>query len=147
VVKNECAAGKSIVGTAALGFGAGFQGFADDWRLGLYSGLKPDVIVLDRSYREFTRRFETDEPLVFSHVLTTLTSDYRLSARYGTFWIFERVPAAQGKPAPWLDTSGIGLKEKGKQAEYLFEQLALSPTTQGSTETATKTTHHDSRDY
>jgi hypothetical protein len=146
-VKNERAVGKSIVGTSALGFGAGFQGFADDWRLGLYSGLKPDVVVLDRSYREFTRRFETDEPLVFAHVLTTLTSDYRLSARYGTFWIFERAPAAQGKSAPWLDTSGIGLKEKGKRAEYLFEQLALSPTLQGSTETATKTTHHDSRDY
>jgi hypothetical protein len=142
-VNNERAAGKSIAGTAALGFGLGFQGFADDWRLGLYSGLKPDVIVLDRSYREFTRRFETDEPRVFSHVVAMLTSDYRLSARYGTFWIFERVPAEVGKPAPWLDISGIGLKERGKRAEYLFEQLALSPATQGFTETI----HHDSRDY
>jgi hypothetical protein len=81
---------------SALGFGLGFQGFADDWRLGLSSGFKPDMIVVDRSYREFTRPFETGEPLILAHVVTTLSVDYRLSARNGTFRIFARARAGKG---------------------------------------------------
>jgi hypothetical protein len=127
ILKADREQGKSVVGTIGFGFGLGFDGFTDDWRLGTYSHLEPDVLVLDRSYRYFTKQFETDEPLVFSHVVSTLSSDYRLAHQAGTFWIFERDPGHAH-----IDIHELGLKEKGKQAEYLFKQLSataeLAPT-------------------
>ncbi len=120
-LKQEQTAGKTIVGTAALGFGLGFQGFEDDWRLGEYSHLQPDVLVLDRSYRNFTRLFEKDEPLVFTHIVETLSSSYRFSYRIGTYWIFERVKRPPGSRI--VDIREIAKKKKGERAAYLFEQL------------------------
>ncbi|HEY3743558.1 MAG TPA: glycosyltransferase family 39 protein [Bryobacteraceae bacterium] len=120
-LKLERSQGKSMVGTVALGFGLGFTGFQDDWRLGEYSHLKPDVLVLDRSYRDFASRFEKDEPQVFLHIVSTLTTNYELKKRFGTFWIFERVSNPTGREL--LDVKDIAMKEKGKQAEYLFEQI------------------------
>jgi hypothetical protein len=128
-LRPEQAKGKSIVGTAALGFGLGFTGFEDDWRLGLYSHLDPDVVVMDRSYRYFTEQFERDEPLVFSHVVSSLTTNYRLAGRFGTFWVFERATLAsttQPSTTQAIDVKAMAMKEKGKQAEYLFEQLERS---------------------
>jgi hypothetical protein len=133
-LQEERSAGKSVLGTSALGFGLGFQGFGDDWRLGLYSGLKPDILLLDRSYRDFAQWFETDEPPTFNHLVSTLTVDYRLTRRLGQYWIFERHPEA----TPWIDVSGMDLKRKGKKAEYLFKELSseVSDSSNGSTATA-----------
>lgn len=117
VLKHERATGKSIMGTAALGFGLDFVGFSDDWRLGVYSSLAPDVIVLDRSYRQFLRDFEIQEPVVVARALRTLTTDYRLSTAFGSYWIFERV---HGDGGPAIDTSGL---TNGGRAELLFEHL------------------------
>ncbi|HSR08636.1 MAG TPA: glycosyltransferase family 39 protein [Bryobacteraceae bacterium] len=99
-LEQDRAEGKTIVGTAALGFGLHFQGFADDWRLGLYSHLDPDVLVIDRSYRQFSRQFEKDEPLVFAHTTKILGSAYRPTHRYGSFWLYERVPAHSQVASP-----------------------------------------------
>ncbi len=105
---RDHAEGKSIVGTAALGFGMGFSGFKDDLRLGMYSGLNPDVLVVDLAYRNFARYLEKDEPAVFAHIVTTLSSGYRLVAQHGSFWIFERAPAGlDGKVAPWIDGRAV----------------------------------------
>jgi hypothetical protein len=118
------AEGKSIVGTAALGFGMGFEGFNDDVRLGMYSGLDPDVVVMDRSYRHFTGFFEEDEPQVFEHIVRTLSTKYRLAAQHGSFWIFERAQLGeQGKPVSWIDVRGIETLEKSKRADYLFRLI------------------------
>jgi hypothetical protein len=119
LLRAEQASGKTIIGTAALGFGLGFHGFSDDWRLGLYSGLKPDILVLDRSYRYFTQRFETDEPPVFSHLVTTLTQNYRLSEQFGEYWIF----SDNGRRSS-VDMKGMALKKNGEKAEYLFKELS-----------------------
>src|SRR5579871_407508 len=89
---RDRAAGKSIVGTAALGIGLDFAGFKDDVRLGMYSGLHPDIFVVDRSYRHFAEFFEKDEPTVYQHIVETLSGKgYRLAAEHGSFSIFERV--------------------------------------------------------
>jgi hypothetical protein len=119
-LKREQGEGKTIVGTAALGFGLGFHGFEDDWRLGTYSHLQPDVLVLDRSYRFFTRANEETEPLVFRRIVETLTAKYRFAYRFGPFWIFERVSGAAG---PSVDMRDLASKEKGQRATYLFQQL------------------------
>lgn len=83
---------KTIVGTSSLGFGLSFDGFKDDMRLGTYSGLSPDVIVVDRSYRYFEEFFAKDEPRVTDHIRTMLDTRYRLKVKHGSFWIFERSP-------------------------------------------------------
>jgi hypothetical protein len=101
--------------------------------------LKPDILVLDRSYRDFAQWFETDEPSTFNHLVSTLTANYRLSSRLGQYWIFERVrEPAGGAPPRWLDVSGMDLKRKGKKAEYLFKELSseVSDSSNGSTATA-----------
>jgi hypothetical protein len=118
------AEGKSIVGSAALGFDLGYSGFKDDVRLGMYSGLSPDVLVIDRAYRHFAGFFAQDEPPVFQHIVTMLSTNYRLTAQHGSFWIFERVqPGADGKIAPWIDVSKIDTVETSKRAEYLFRRI------------------------
>jgi hypothetical protein len=100
------AAGKTIIATSALGFGMDFRGFHDDLRLGRYSGLDPDVVVVDRSYRFFDRILAKDEGPVFDYIVTALTTRYRLAARYGSFWIFERVSREPETPAN--TTTGMG---------------------------------------
>jgi hypothetical protein len=124
------AAGKTITGTSALGFGAGFRGFTDDWRLGLHTGLRTDVIVMDRSYRDFTIRFEKDEPAVFSHVVGTLNSEYRLAQRHGSFWIFERVSTPRPWTVPRIDISSVVLDGKTERVDYIFGLLLASSGTQ-----------------
>jgi hypothetical protein len=49
--------------------------------------------VIDRAYRTYARIYRNDEPAVFEHMVTTLATKYRLSARHGSFWIFERATA------------------------------------------------------
>jgi hypothetical protein len=116
--------GKSIVGTAALGFGLDFSGFSDDARLGTYSGLSPDVLVMDRAYRMYAGYYAAEEPAVFEHILTLLSKRYRLTAQHGQFWVFERVrPEADGKLVPWIDVAKIETVEKGKRAEQLFRLI------------------------
>lgn len=118
------AAGKTIVGTAALGFGLNYTGFHDDVRLGMYSGLDPDVIVIDRSYRLFTSYFESDEPGVFRHVADTLTSKYRPVAQHGSFWIFERASRASGgMSSPWMKPRQVEEGENGTRARRLFRTI------------------------
>lgn len=121
---RDQAAGKSIVGTAALGFGLDYSGFKDDVRLGMYSGLNPDVIVMDRSYRLFASYFDGDEGQVFDRIVELLSSKYRVAAQYGSFWIFERVPVVSGKPAPpWLNVEPIKALKKGERSRPFFHLI------------------------
>ena len=118
------AAGKSILGTVALGFGMDFDGFKGDVRLGMYNGFDPDVLVMDRSYRLFEGYFGKDEPLVFAHIVKMLSLRYKLVAQHGSFWIFERVPpGANGEAVPWFDVRKIEGVEDAKRAGYFFRLL------------------------
>lgn len=123
-LEKDQAAGRTIAGTAALGFGLGFDGFTDDWRLGLHSGIKPDVLLIDRSYRDFQRRFVDEEPRMYLHVLSTLANDYRLRERHGDFWIFDRVPDAERHLAHHTDLSGLSTEEKRERLNELFVRIA-----------------------
>lgn len=107
IVESQRQQGRQIVGLATLGFELGFRGFHDDWRLGIYSHLHPDVILVDRSYRAFIAISETEEPSVFDHVVRMLTTDYRLARRYGEYWIFEKEPGSAMDRKPWLEVPGL----------------------------------------
>jgi hypothetical protein len=118
------AQGKSIVATAGFGYGLQFEGFKDDIREGTYSGLTPDVLVIDRSYRKFARMFEKQEPRVFAHIVSMVSTQYALTAQYGSFWIFERVNTKPDSTvAPWINVGSIGIVENGKRADYLFRSI------------------------
>jgi hypothetical protein len=118
------AKGKSIVGTAGLGFGLEFEGFKDDIREGTYSGIESDVLVIDRSYRRFAGMFEKQEPRVFAHIVTILSTEYTLTAQYGSFWIFERVRSKPGsRTLPWIDLEKMGTIRNGERADYLFRSI------------------------
>lgn len=126
---HDRAEGKSIVGDAALGFGLGYSGFMDDARLGMYSGHTPDVIVVDRAYRRFTGLYKNEEPAVFEHIVTTLSTTYRLAAQHGSFWIFEKArPGADGRVTPWIDAR---VMEKLPQMEDHYPLLAGDSVHQG----------------
>jgi Dolichyl-phosphate-mannose-protein mannosyltransferase len=121
------AEGKSIAGTAALGFGLGFEGFTDDSRLGIYTGRYPDVLVIDRAYRSFVGSFGENEPTVFEHVVGTLSTQYKFVVQHGPFWVFERVPTAtDGKAVPWADAGNIEKIEKPQRAKRFFERVFSS---------------------
>jgi hypothetical protein len=119
-LQNYRAAGKTILATSSVGFGLEFSGFADDWRLGRYSGIKPDILVVDRNYRDIMTLFEVEEPSVFSHVVETLSSTYRFAGRNGIYWIFERLPDRDGKPTPWIDVSAVSRQPLYAKAKYFF---------------------------
>lgn len=114
--------GKTVVATSAFGFAMHYSGFVDDWRLGRYSGVKPDVIVLDRSYRDFVRRYELEEPVILSHYVTLFDSGYRLAHRHGHLWVYERV--ANGEQKLVVNRQDIYLKKDEHRAEYLLELIS-----------------------
>ncbi len=143
ILKEDQSAGKTILGTAALGFGLGFNGFADDWRLGQYSHVQPDVLVIDRSYREFAKKYGPLESGVFAHIVRALSKNYRLTIRAGSFWIFERVsPDSPLASRPNIDLHELGLKPNGEQADYLFRQLLAN---EGIDSTKESTRHDEVR--
>lgn len=118
---RDRALGKSIGGTAALGFGMDFRGFTDDARLGMYRGRTPDVVVIDRAYRGFTGLFGVDEPLVFTHVVETLSMKYKLAAQHGSFWIFERLPAP--RVVPRVDVASLAKLAKRERGDQFFRLI------------------------
>ncbi len=116
--------GKSIVGDSALGFGLNYSGFNDDLRLGIYSGLSPDIVVLDRAYRMYAGYFATEEPAVFDRIVTLLSTRYRLISQHGSFWIFEKFPSSTGaNPATSIDLSKLGADGRESRAQSFFKLL------------------------
>ena len=119
------AAGKTIVGTAALGFRPGLQ-----WilrrsasgqvppRAARRSGNRPFLPGL----RQKGRAARTSSLL---HVAAALTTNFRLVSRAGPFWIFERaLPESPATSRPAIDVHELELKNEGEKGEYLFQSLA-----------------------
>jgi hypothetical protein len=122
------AAGKTIDATSALGFGLDFNGFTDDARMGMYTGRTPDVLVIDRSYRNFAMSFAEDEPEVFDHIVSTITMRYRFVAQHGPFWIFERAhpPVDGSKLVPWMNAGNLKSVGVRQRSTYFFQRVFLA---------------------
>lgn len=121
-LQEERARGRSIIASSVVGYGLGFSGFEDDWRLGLHTGRRPDVLVLDRSYRNFACRFEEKEPQAFAHVVEALTTDYRLRRKFGNFWLLER--RKPGDPPPALADAKNVASDVETAGETFFNRVA-----------------------
>jgi hypothetical protein len=71
-----------IMGSAELAFGLGFDAsLVDDVRLGFHSGRRPQVIVLDRRYREWIHEaLPLTEPAAAAHARAVLAEFDRVAA-------------------------------------------------------------------
>jgi 4-amino-4-deoxy-L-arabinose transferase-like glycosyltransferase len=62
-----------IMATGDMGFGLGFdRNLLDDTRLGYYTGIRPEVIVVEEIYAENFKGWRTSEPALAEHVARTL---------------------------------------------------------------------------
>ena len=77
-----------VMGSAELGFQIGFERLTDDYRLGYYSGKRAAVIVVEENYEGRFRRYQTQEPAVFRHVMKTL-SEARKVFDNGRYRVYE----------------------------------------------------------
>jgi len=88
-----------IMGSAELGFGLGFpDNFIDDWRLGFYSGKKPDLIVVGKQYEGMFNGLRSSEPEIYRHITETLNREYHQVYDYNSIKIFKR-----NQPLPVFD--------------------------------------------
>lgn len=69
-----CGGDLFVMGSAELAFGLGFDSnFVDDWRLGYYSGKRPDLIVIGKQYKGMIYGGLRDrEPEAYDHVVRVL---------------------------------------------------------------------------
>jgi 4-amino-4-deoxy-L-arabinose transferase-like glycosyltransferase len=87
----------SIMASGDLGFGLGFdRNLLDDTRLGYYTGIHPDVIVVEEIYSENFKGWRTSEPALADYVTRTL-AQYELVFDRGGYQIyFAKQPASAG---------------------------------------------------
>lgn len=77
-----------IMASGDLGFGLGFdRNLVDDTRLGYYTGLRPDVIVVEEIYGENFKGWRTSEPPLADHIARTL-AQYDLVFDRGGYQIY-----------------------------------------------------------
>lgn len=92
LLKEYARQGRSIVGSAALGFDLDYARFRDDARFGRFTGFRPEVIVLDTSYQALLQAYIEDEPAVLVHSLNLLRDHYRLAYRNPSYEVHVRQP-------------------------------------------------------
>ena len=81
----------SVIAPAELGYVLGFGShLADDVRLGLYTRLKPRIIVTSGWYRAWAENSARREPAAFIHIQNTLGHEYRRVLEQGEYMVYER---------------------------------------------------------
>jgi hypothetical protein len=90
LLRDFSAQGKTILCTSALGFDLDYRSFRDDARRGMYSGLRPDVIVVDWFYDEMVRAFALQERSVFVYVVNQETTQYHTVLTNSSFTVLRR---------------------------------------------------------
>jgi hypothetical protein len=81
----------SVIAPAELGYVLGFGGsLADDVRLGLYTRLKPRIIVTSGWYRAWADNSVRYDPAAFNHIHNTLGNEYRRVLELGEYIVYER---------------------------------------------------------
>jgi hypothetical protein len=78
----------TIMASGDIGFGLGFdRNLLDDTRLGYYTGIRPDVIVVEEIYGENFKGWRESEPALADHVARTL-AEYDLVRDQGGYQIY-----------------------------------------------------------
>lgn len=82
--------GQWIIGPAELGYELGFDSqLRDDVRLGYYSGLRPQFMVLPAWYRLWFEGAGTRDPALHAYLLSTLDRDYGLVFSRGEYRVYQ----------------------------------------------------------
>ena len=110
-LKQSVPPGRTIMGSASLGFGLDFRrNLVDDVRLGYYTGRKPDYIVVNEEYFLVFLDYRHNDPEIYEFIEKRLTEEYsRVYDREGF-----QVYAARG-PDP---TSARGAVENATGISY-----------------------------
>ena len=90
MLANRAKEPRSVMASAELGFGLGFERVLDDHHLGYYSGKKPAFIVLDPGYRGYLERFRRESPEVYSYYQSVLMRRYRQIFSNGYYVVLAR---------------------------------------------------------
>lgn len=95
-LKQNARADSLIMGSAELGFALGFdRPLVDDYRLGYFSGKRPDFFVVDEIYEEAINGQQKHRPELYRHIRQTLDDDYRLVYDQSFYKIYARRDAPQ----------------------------------------------------
>jgi hypothetical protein len=90
-LKSNASPVSMIMGSTELAFGLGFNSnLVDDIRLGYYTGKKPDFIVVDEIYQDAFKGIETQDLVVYQHILDTLAKEYHAVYDHGFYKIYAR---------------------------------------------------------
>ena len=89
-LQREMRPGQSVIGSAELGFGLGFDRVKDDANLGYYSGRRPDFIVIDSNYRAHLTELARTRPAVYSYLEGMLAGEYRQFYSNSNYSIYAR---------------------------------------------------------
>jgi 4-amino-4-deoxy-L-arabinose transferase-like glycosyltransferase len=79
-----------VMGSAILGFQLGFDRVVDDVRLGLFSGKRPDFIVIGEPYEEALKDYEAKQTGEYQHIHRLLTEEYKLVYDQELYRIYAR---------------------------------------------------------
>ena len=90
-IRANAGPGTTVYAISALGFSVPFTEFIDDGRLGYYTHRKADIVLLDRSYRQWLDIFQRDEPAVYFYVTNLLEHEYQVAFQSGTYKVYRRL--------------------------------------------------------
>jgi 4-amino-4-deoxy-L-arabinose transferase-like glycosyltransferase len=93
-LQRDLRPGQSVIGSAELGFGLGFDRVKDDPGLGYYSGRQPDFIVIDGNYRAHLAELAHTRPVVYAFLRNMLATAYVPLYANALYTVYARTPQA-----------------------------------------------------
>lgn len=93
-LQRDLRPGQSVIGSAELGFGLGFERVKDDPGLGYYSHKSPDFIVIDGNYRAHLAELAHTHPVVYASLRDMLASAYFPLYSNTLYTVYARTPQA-----------------------------------------------------
>jgi 4-amino-4-deoxy-L-arabinose transferase-like glycosyltransferase len=91
VLQREMRPGQSVIGSAELGFGLGFDRVKDDANLGYYSGRRPDFIVIDPNYRAHLAELARTSSPVYRTLENMLATEYQSIYSNRNYSVYARI--------------------------------------------------------
>jgi 4-amino-4-deoxy-L-arabinose transferase-like glycosyltransferase len=93
-LQRDLQPGQSVIGSAELGFGLGFDRVKDDASLGYYSGKRPDFIVIDGNYRAHLADLAHTRPVVYASLRNMLQTAYQPLYANALYTVYARTRKA-----------------------------------------------------
>jgi uncharacterized membrane protein len=79
-----------VMGTAELGFGLGFDSVIDDYRLGYFTGKRPEYIVIDPRYKSYLDDARVSHPEIQAYAVQLIESLYSEIYSNGYYTLYQQ---------------------------------------------------------